>query len=249
MQKISLIFVISFIAINSYSQIGGISASKLATVCTSPVAPKKIEFEPSFSVNRNPKYWNDRHIAVAENNISNSGSFGFRFTYGVMKNLETGFSLPSDASSLQWGLKYRFYNADLISFAFISGANFDFHTDTMLSELGVGAVTTLQYTKNFSTDIDIHLIDGVHQRGVFNQFILGIDNGFYIGYIQYILGINYFYRILANTSISNNLYLSPGVTIEPAKNFLMVLSFPISVYGTNDMKDYGFSFALTITID
>ena len=249
MKKISLIFVISFVITSAYSQIGGISASKLATICTSPVAPRKIEFEPSFSVNRNPKYWNDRHISIIEKNISNKGSFDFRFTYGVIKNLEAGFSLPSDASSLQWGAKYRFYNAKFLSFALISGANFDFHTDTTLSEVGIGGVTTLQYTKNISTDIDIHLIDGFRRRGLLNEFIVGIDNGIYIGYIQYIIGINYFYKILADNKISNNLYLNPGVTIEPAKNFLMVFSFPISVYGTNDQKNHGFSFALTITLD
>jgi hypothetical protein len=76
-----------------------------------------------------------------------------------------------------------------------------------------------------------------------NSFFCGIDNGIYIGDIQYVIGFNYqsFFQ-------SSNLYLSPGVSIEPADNFLMVISFPFSIYRKNIEKDMNFGFALTISI-
>lgn len=248
-KTIYIFFILISFSNFSFSQIGGISASKLMTLCTNPVAPKTIEFEPSFTINSNLKVWDDNHQLCNYSGQVTDNSFGFRFTYGIIDNLETGISIPVDVSSIQWGAKYRLINKNVFSFALISGINMDFQSNSGNTKIGMGGVSSFQFSDNFSTDLDIQFMKNFSNQGLINQIFIDLDNGLYIGQVQYIIGINYIQKQLNTEIISNNLYLNPGVTIEPANNFLMVLSFPFSVYGKNDIKTIGFSFALTITIN
>ncbi len=234
------IFLLVFLSVSLFvnAQIGGNSASKLANYCTNPVGVNQIEFEPAFAI-------------VSRSFVDSSffdNSLGFRLTYGAFKNFETGISFPVGMSALQWGGKYRFIDKKFISLAVMGGINFDFSTPDFLSEIGVGGVATLQYSENFSSDVNISYMRNFNFGLIKNQIFMGIDNGIYVGNIQYILGINY-QNLGLEDFYSENIFLSPGITIEPANSFLLVLSLPVSVYQNNDLKSVGFNFALTITLD
>jgi hypothetical protein len=116
-----------------------------------------------------------------------------------------------------------------------------------LQSAGIGSIFTVDYTDKISSDFNAgYLLDLLQLSD--NQYFIGIDNGLYIGNVQYILGLNYL-QSQKDKKISENLFLSPGITVEPAKNFLFVLSMPISVYRKNDFLTKSFTFALTITIN
>jgi hypothetical protein len=238
------IFFIYFLNITN-AQIGGISASKLATYCTSTVPENTIEFEPSFSISKQIGYWLQNHRLNSYDSSFNN-EFDFRFTYGINKKIETGIILPNNVSSLNWAIKYRPIEKNFFSLAFIYGINFDFTKKNCLSQTGIGIISTLQYNKNLSTDIDIQIAKNLYSDSY--DFFFNMDNGIYIGNIQYICGINYMKTMKKHIEIEN-LFLNPGLTIEPAKNFLMVISTPISIFGKNYEQTISFSFALTISID
>ena len=250
MKKLFTIAVISFLTINIYAQIGGLSASKLATICTSTVPTSTIEFEPSINISGATNKWNSNYSSSSLDTSILSNEFGFRFTYGLFDKIETGFALPIDVSRIQWGLKYNFFNKNKLSFGSIVGLNLDFSNQTILTEGGVGLVSTYQYNENLSTDFDVHLLKTfpANNENTMKSFFVGLDNGLYVGDIQYIIGVNYQYAEFDNV-VSQNLYLSPGITVETAENFLCVFSLPLSVYGKNDYQFVNFSFALTISID
>ncbi len=238
MKKSLFVILFTVIVISLKAQIGGLSASKLANYNTSPVALHTIEFEPAFAINR---------TEIADTALFGN-SFGFRFTYGLSKNIESGFVVPVDVSCLQYGIKYKIFQSKKISAALMSGVNFDFTRKNYLKNLGLGSIVTLDYTDKISSDFNLAFVDDFNGQGFDYQVLAGADNGVYIGNVQYILGLNYLYLRQKN-NFSQNLFLSPGITVEPAHNFLFVISLPVSVYRKNDVFSSGFTFALTITID
>jgi hypothetical protein len=48
---------------------------------------------------------------------------------------------------------------------------------------------------------------------------------------------------------SYRLTINPGLTIEQAKNFILVLNFPYDTIGKNTNKSIGIAMALTIMIN
>jgi len=240
MKKIFLIFIIFCFSISLYSQIGGLSASKLNTITAESVAKNQIEFEPAFSITATKGFGYNRFDSPIYNN-----SFGFRFTYGAFKNTEFGFSVPFDMSNFQFGSKFMFFSKDQISSAFFGGLNIDFSTTIPEYQAGGGVILSTQNSEIFSTDLQIGYIYSFHEYNP-NGFYVNMDNGVYIGKIQYILGANF----LKNIDLISNyeLWLTPGITIEPAKNFLLVLMYPFTVWGDYYYTRRSFNFALTITL-
>jgi hypothetical protein len=53
----------------AYSQIGGISGSKLSAVCIDVVNAKTIEFEPSFVAAKSSGYWNDKRKLILNDSV------------------------------------------------------------------------------------------------------------------------------------------------------------------------------------
>ena len=43
--------------------------------------------------------------------------------------------------------------------------------------------------------------------------------------------------------------LNPGIAIEKAENFILVVNAPFDVFGKNEYKTFGFGLALTIILD
>ncbi len=83
------LFITLFITISyfSYSQIGGISASKLVTLCTTTVPENTIEFEPAFSSSFSNKVWtSDGSVATfLTDSIAIESDFGFRLAMEQLK--------------------------------------------------------------------------------------------------------------------------------------------------------------------
>ncbi len=265
MKRILFIVLLMFSS-EVYSQVGGISASKLATPSSGVVPKNMIEFEPSFSFSSAKNSFDlsgkKQALFLTEDSTMLFSSTGVRFTYGIFKNLEVGVSLPTDISTLSFGLKYRLPVEGKLTFAFISGYNTIIgngiyvkrnavHEST--STMVAGFVLSYEISEKISCDFNAQFIkhnlttsEG-HNQGAY----ISSDIGYYlVENVDFIIGLNYNYR---DNIISANsfhlLSLNPGIAIEKAKNFILILNAPIDFSGKNDYQSYGFGLALTILLD
>lgn len=111
MKKITLLLLSLVFVSTSMAQVSGLSASKLGTLCTAPVPEGTIEFEPFFGFATSTNFFDSNGdvqplFSTSDSTMKFSGS-GFRFSYGLMKNLEIGVSLPIDVSVVSFGAKYK----------------------------------------------------------------------------------------------------------------------------------------------
>lgn len=242
MKSVFISFIIVIMAYIAQAQIGGLSASKLNTLSATVVDVRKIEFEPSFSIVRDIHLV---HTNVFLQDTSLLKSFNFRFTYGATPNLEFGFYMPVSMSDVALGLKYLFLSKQKIFMSFITGFNLSLDSVIGLNNYGAGLVTTLQYNKDLSSDFQLAYVQN-HQDPIHSGLFFNMDHGLYIGKIQYVIGLNS--MIIPFDFEFSQVWITPGVTIETGKQFIMVLSYNYSILKT-DIRSQGVSFALTITLE
>lgn len=242
MKRIILLSILLITFSISKAQIGGLSASKLNTLSATTVELHKIEFEPSIAVERDLRFVPGM---VSTRDTALERSFNFRFTYGASKRMEAGFSVPVDVSSSSFGLKYIMLSTKKLILSGIAGANFDLDSKVSLSSFGAGLVLTDQYTDNFSSDYELVYLRNL-QAPAKSGIFFNMGHGIYFGSWQYVIGINSI--IIPGNARESQVWLTPGVTIEPAEHFLMVITYSHSLLKT-DLRSQGLSFALTITLD
>lgn len=264
MKFILILLAFFSISIEVSAQIGGISASKLNSVCVDVVKYHVIEFEPSFYYSNSRKYWNNDNrlynFFSTNDSISNSAGMQFRFTYGLLNKLEVGVTVPDDLSMSSWGLRYIVSQNNKLGFALMSGVNIplgnniqdiSIRTKENTSQLGLGAVLSYQQNPNFSIDLNAQFDSYLKKLKSTenNSFYLSADAGyfFFSHSFQIIGGVGY-QRHYYNTDNQFLVTLYPGMSIETGKDFIIVLQAPFDIYGKNIEKTVGFSFALTLTI-
>lgn len=263
---ISLIIVVGLI-IPVKAQVGGISASKLATICTETVAYKSIEFEPMFAVNYTNQYWDNdgklHYLFTSPDSTMVSSEFGFRFSYGAFKNLEIGVSAPADMSGLSLGAKYRLPLDGRYCCGILAGFNLPLgnqvysknaHYSDITPSVAAGLVFSFNVIdEKLCIDFDAQYqkytkkLDDKHLGDIF----LNSDIGYFVTKnIQVVAGVNYsetrFEQTLNNCSLFT---LNTGITLECAENFILVLNAPFDLAGKNNYKSKGFGMALTILIN
>lgn len=273
MNKHSL-FLISIIAftIFQFSQkasaqaIGGLSASKLGTLTAQEVAQGNIEMEPFFGYASTRHYFDNdgkvQKLFDGNDSTQKFSAFGFRFTYGIMKNMEIGVSLPVDVSEIKFGLKYQLPKLGKLQWAFLAGYNNivgnraysrrnAIHESTP-SVIG-GLILSYPISKKWSIDFDAqyqkhtrNTVDG-HTQGLY----LNGDMGYYLlEKINFIVGLNYNCQNFDRTENNSELLsLNTGVAIERAENFILVINAPFDILGKNEYRTKGFGLALTVLLD
>lgn len=266
MKKITLILLASIISIGVYSQVGGLSASKLGTLCTAPVPEGTIEFEPFFGYALSSNQFDsDGKVqdlySTSDSTMSFAGS-GFRFSYGLMKNLEVGITVPIDVSAVSFGAKYKLPMEGKLTMGLLAGYNtvignqvYD-RRSSIYEETPAfvgGFIMTYDFSDKFSIDFDAqyqkHTYEtlGGHSNGVF----LNSDIGYYLmEKVNFIVGLNYNYKIFDNSDDDSYLLtINTGIAIERAENFILVLNAPFDLMGKNEYRTKGFGLALTIMLD
>ncbi len=266
MKKLFLLFLVAFWSVSAYSQVGGLSASKLGTLCTAPVPEGPIEFEPFFSYATSINFFDSNGDIQALFSTSDStmrfASSGFRFSYGLIKNLEVGVSLPIDVSEVNFGAKYKLPFEGKFTMGLIAG-----YTKILGNRISVcrdafckatpayagGIIMTYNFSDKLSIDFDAQYhkhkkstVDG-HTKG----FNVNTDIGYYLmEKVNFIIGLNYAYQAYnISTDNSHLLTLNTGVAIEKAENFILVLNAPFDLFGRNQYQTKGFGLALTIILD
>lgn len=266
MKKITLLLVSLVFATTTMAQVGGLSASKLGTLCTAPVPEGTIEFEPFFSYASSSNFFDNNGdvqplFSTSDSTMKFSGS-GFRFSYGLMKDLEIGVSLPIDVSEVRFGAKYKLPIEGNLTMGLLAGYNTlignqiydrrDAIHEATPAFVG-GIIMTYEFTDRLSMDFDAqfqkHTLKTVN--GHTHGFYLNSDIGYYLmDRINFIVGLNYNYKVF-DASIDNShlLTLNTGIAIEKAENFILVLNAPFDLLGKNEYQTAGFGLALTIMLD
>jgi len=259
----NLIVLLFFIplTLNTFAQVGGLSASKLATLNAETVKKNTIEFEPSFGFYNSRYHW-DNSSKLHSNFINNdsatvSSSVMFRFSYGLTNNIEIGVSICDNISNANWGIKYNFFSKNKSSAAFILGANtplgnrnVDLQTKSNENSIATGIIFSQNINKKLSLDVNTqyqhHFF--IQKNNHLQDYFINFDLGYYIiDKIQLVSGFNYMFSDGLLTK--NSLVFNPGITIEKAKNFILVMQLPYTIYGRNSQKSLGFGLALTIFIE
>jgi len=247
------------------AQVGGVSNSKLVVLNTATVDKHVFEFEPAFGIGLSSKTWDDkgklRSSFLNNDSVTLGSDFGFRFTYGIVENLEIGVSLPVNMENSSWGIKYQIPTNGHFAFAGVAGVNFPMGSVTYnkkhkeadrIASLAGGLVLRYNFTDALSFDIDaqyqkyIAQVDHLPKSDIF----INTEAGLYIKEIvQPCIGFSYL-----NSNYSNDLSnvqllsLNLGATIETAENFVLILNAPIDLIGRNINKTVSFNFSLTISI-
>jgi len=266
MKKITLLLLsISFTTI-TMAQVGGLSASKLGTLCTTPVPEGTIEFEPFFGYATATNFFDNKGdihplFSTPDSTIKFASS-GLRFSYGLMKNLEVGVSLPIDVSEVNFGAKYKLPFDGNFTMGLLAGYNKvlgnrisacrDAICKATTAYVG-GVIMTYKFSDKLCVDFDAqyHKHKKTTVEGHNQGFNINSDIGYYVmERVNFIVGLNYSYQNY-NTILDDAylLTLNTGIAIEKAENFILVLNAPFDILGKNEYQTTGFGLALTIILD
>ncbi len=261
-KKKILLGIVLLISFNLYSQVGGLSASKLSTMCTNTVGNKTIEFEPSFGVSLTNSVWTSdgglQNSFSTNDSINSEASTGFRFSYGAFKNMEIGVKVPTNVNMINLGMKYKLPFGDIFTTGLLAGLNTPIGNKTFkgfensMSYAG-GFVTSLSLTDKFAIDSDFQFQKYISSSNVnhYSDIFIGTDFGYFVtNKLQFVLGANYSSSYFKESILNNYLLtLNMGFTIEHAENFILVVNTPYDVLGKMSPKSFGVGLALTIMID
>ena len=264
MKHLSLTLILLIIlSYNLMSQIYGLSSTKITTLSAEILNKKSFEFEPGVSYQWASKYYNDksRLIPLSPNNDSTLiiNSIAFRFTYGIIDNLESGIMITDGSFSL--GIKYRLINKDITNMSIVAGTTLANESDIVFKNsnffgktisIAGGLVITTNFN-NLSVDYDIqyqNIRDSEHYYS--NDIFLNIEMSYlFKNSIRIVSGLFHIYNF-RNPIYNNNSYLltyNIGLSIETGKMYSFSIGFPFSLIGRNYNRYNGFNFALTISLN
>ncbi len=242
----------------SYAQIGGLSAGKLRTFGTATVPVNAIEFEPSLGICMYKSAFSqhgDLYPAFDnKDSLSFENQLAFRFSYGLFKNAEIGVLVPQDVSALQTGIKYKIFAHNKSSFGLMGGLNLAFNNRIHKDEImAYSSGLIYSFDGNFLLDMNAQMQRSITSDNAnsHNHYYFSADAGYYLkNNIQLVSGL-YFHQNKYPSAEDNqqSLTFMPGITIEKAENFILVLNYSCDIFGKNIQQAHGLGIALIIMID
>lgn len=265
-RTITLVITI-FITSQLFSQIMGLSNSKIQAYSTENVAQKNLEFEPSFGYLWATKHYNnDGKLESFSESGDSTITFRdmiFRFTYGIAKNMEAGFQVSSDLTSASMGIKYKVFTKNKFSAAVMAGGTFSNESDITIVNTGVfgetwslagGIVLTNDFSERWSADLDIQYQNVMDKNLTYsNDVFLNTDVAYILKNTNQIVGgFSYTNNAHTNNYDGVNSYLlnlNLGANINTSNMFCVVVSVPVSLAGKNHDRLNGFNLFVTIFLD
>ena len=256
------IFVV--ISTNMYSQVYGISSAKLASINAATIGMNQFEFEPSFGYYWAKNYYNEdgklEPLSSTKDSTDVYRALVFRFTYGIIENLEAGMMIASDLSTFSIGTKYTLFTLDNFSGGIIAGGTFSNESDIVAVNTGIfGKTFSLAAGLAFSNEFSEKLsLDFDAQYQCLRDDKVSYSNDFFanteLAYIfknknQLIGGFSYTRNMHTHKYDGHTNYLlalNLGASIETGKMFAFNFLFPIAILGKNYDRLFGFHFALTM---
>jgi hypothetical protein len=258
------LFLLAFVIIGLQvtAQIGGLSGSKLNSLCVDPVNRNQFEFEPGFSCATSKKFWNNAGEPVKtfhdDDSLITESGLRFRFTYGVTDKMEIGVTIPGDMTMSSWGIKYALVNKEKSALAITCGINYPFGNgiknkkdDESAIQVGLGAIYTWSPTDVLSVDFSAQgaVYFSEPESTANNYLSISADAGYYFfdGALQLAGGLG-FQQYYYDTMKQYVLTLYPGVTIETGKDFVITIIHSVDLLGRNIEKQHITDLSFTFTI-
>lgn len=248
-----------------FGQIGGVSNSKLSSLNIEPIGHHHVEFEPSVFHAVSHKNWDNSGNLIdlygsADSVFKNTG-LAFRFTYGLWDKLEIGGSISTDLALTNLGAKYKFWANNKMGFAAVMGANIPLGNKAIdktirlsenLTSIGGGIIYSVIFNEDLSMDATAQYLFFAEKTKENHKgsYYINADIGYFVfkHQLQLIAGLGYQSSAFESFN-SNTLTMYPGVTINTGRRYVIIFQAPFDIAGKNALKNAGFVFSLTITID
>jgi hypothetical protein len=268
--------VLAFVLVSSKaSATGGISGSKLATPSADTIPALKMEFEPYFSLRYDLR---DLDSGWRRNDLNlkhKAFEAGYRFTVGLINNLEAGLVLPvvfekewneeqrlsgTGLGDIPLGLKWNFLFRDAFTFAWHGGVTAPTgHSDVGEDELptGTGAVLTetgligtILPTENLSIDANLMLglgwpVNDFGDKSLDLTFELAV--GYAFGNFQLVLELNQTHSF-GELHPASLFSLNTGFTWELNPQVIIVTGPRYDFAGKNQREAIAYNLAFTILL-
>lgn len=260
---ISILFFCIF-ATPLFSQVGGVSNSKMIATSTEPVNKYAFEFEPVFGFGYSKKMWDSGKNLLNRydtDSLAVLSNFDIRFTYGLSDKAEIGVSLPLNISAASWGLKYNVISTENIALAAMAGfnhplGNMAYSTNksnaAFTPAIAGGLVFSTTGSEIFSMDFDIQ-----YQRFIretidrhSGDLFFNTEAGYFVSEkYQLCAGFSYLASTFEDNINNQRLFtINAGATIEAGDNFTIIIAAPFDVFGQNIEKSAGLVVAITFLV-
>lgn len=254
---------------------GGISGSKLATPSADTVPVFRMEFEPYFSVAYNQGQF-DRGWRGSPLDHQHQGfETGFRFTVGLVDNLEAGLIVPvviekewNDEYSLSGsglgdvpvGAKWKFLARDTWALAWHGGVTVPTgHTQPGPSQLSTGGaetrietglVGTFEPVKNLSLDGNLQSGLGMAASSAGEDswsLALDLAVGYAIGSFQLVVELSQAHAFWQG-HLASLVSTNVGFTWELNDRIIIVTGPRFDLAGSNETQAFAYNLAFTILL-
>ena len=254
---------------------GGISGSKLATPCADTVPKQKMEFEPYFSLSYNQRQFGNQWSASSLGHQHQGLEGGFRFTLGIIDNLEAGLLLPvvmerqwTEESSLSArglgdipiGLKWKFFANDAWALAWHAGVTTPTgYIEVTDSELPTGngstlyesgLVGTFKLARNLSLDTNLQLGFGWPSKSAGEktwEVAFDLALGYSLGSFQLVVELNQSHSFWQE-HLTSLFSTNVGFTWELNEQVILVTGPRFDFAGKSQPQAIGYNLAFTILL-
>ncbi len=243
-----------------FSQIGGITASKINSVNHAPIDVGLAEFEPSYNFSKSRKQWDQNgNLSPLYSTIDSiviDASFNLRMAYTMTDELEVGCNLGEGYSN--WSAKYAVYTKNNFGLGLMLGANFPFgfaeidtrnRTVDQIGTYGMGLIASYEVNEKSSIDFNAQIQNYFQDNEDLpnNDIFLSVDYGHYVK--DLFLIVSFLYQTSDFDDFQQNkLTFSPGISFEMKPEYLIVANANFDLTGKQTEKTHGFSVAFTITL-
>ncbi len=264
MKYIILLLLFSIISINTYSQVFGLSAAKLAAVNAATINKNNFEFEPGFGYFWATSYYDEtgklKPLSSTTDSTDVYQEMVFRFTYGITKRFEAGMMIASNLSSFSLGAKYTLFTINTFSAGVIAGGTFANESDIVAINSGIfgktlsfaaGMAFSNEFSEKLSLDFDVQYQCLRDNKVSYSNDIFADAELAYIfkNKNQLIAGLSYTLNNHTHEYDGHKNYLlslNLGASIETGEMFAFSFLFPIAILGKNYDRLNGFHFILTM---
>ena len=243
-----------------FSQIGGISASKINSINHAPIDLGLAEFEPSYSFSKSRKQWDQNgNLSPLYSTIDSiliDASFNLRMAYAFTEQLEFGCNLGVGYSN--WSAKYAIHTKNKFGIGVMLGANLPFgfaeidtrnRTVDQISTYGMGLIASYDVNEKSSIDFNAQIQNYFQDNDNLpsSDIFVSIDYGHYIKDILLVASFLYQTSDFDNFQ-QNKLTFSPGISFEMKPEYAIAANANFDLTGKQTEKTHGFSVAFTITL-
>ncbi len=267
MKRLAIFILFASLSTQGYSQVMGISASKLASISATTAVRNQVEFEPGFGYYWANKYYDENgnlhELSDTKDSTAIFQQMVFRVTYGITDKFETGLLIASDMSSVSLGMKYHLFTYKSFSGGIMAGGTFANESDIVAVNSGIfgktvsfatGLAFSNEFSEKLSLDFDFQYQSIRDDKVSYsNDFFANAELAYrFNNQNQLIGGFSYTNNYHTHSYDGNNnqlLTFNLGAAIMTGEMFEIVFYTPIKIVGKNYDRLNGLSFALTIFIN